>query len=182
MNIKKIYILILLLFFVKMGNCQDVPLSQRLIEEGYGYLEGYYSQGTPEDAKKSFKRAKRLFFYKNSVVNDAKLGLSEYYLVVQDTSKSIKILNSIIGKRICLKIENSEFDKLKETKKDDWDTYDATSKRIKIALNQKKFILAKNYLKYFKEYVKVTWYCGIGSLGHDYFIENAEKTLAENGY
>lgn len=182
MKTLKLYILFPLILSLNSGYAQEVPLSQRLIEEGYGYLKGWYYQGTPEDAKKSFNKAKRLFFYKKSVVNDAKLGLSEYYLVVNESLRSIKILNSIIGKGTCKKIENSEFSKLKETTQDDWDAYYSTSKRIRIALNQKEFILAKNYLKYLKEYVYVTWYCGTGSMGHTQFIKEVELTLKDNGY
>lgn len=181
MNTKKIYILLLIVFSVKIVCTQDIPLSQRLIQHGYLCLRGWNSQRTPEDAKIFFNRAKRLFFYKRSVVNDAKLGLSNYYLVVNDTLNSIKNLTSVIGKAICKKIENSEFDEL-EIKNNDWDTYYATTTRIEIALDQKEFILAKKYLKYLTGYVKVRWTCGNGISGHYQFIQNTVEVLNSNGY
>ncbi|OJJ17031.1 hypothetical protein BKI52_30405 [marine bacterium AO1-C] len=178
MKILKICVLFLLTLGLKIGYTQKVPLSQSLIEDGHRYL----AQGNLADAKQSFSKAKQLFSSKKSVVNDAQLGLSDYHLAINDTAKSIHILRSVIGENISRKIEDAQFSGLKKTKKDAWSSYYATTKRIKIALKQQDFRMAKNYLKYLKKYVRVSWYCGNGAMGHHLFIDRVKGTLKVNGY
>ncbi len=178
MNLK-IYIFIFVTFYLQNSYCQYIPLSQKLINEGYGYLKGSYYQGTPDDAKKSFIRAKQLFFYRKTIVNNANLGLSEYYLVINDSINANKTLKNIIGKSTCKKIENSQFSKIEKTKKDDWNVYNVTKKQILVALNQNEIVKAKNYFQYFKEYINVTWYCGTGSMEHSKYIEEIQMRLDE---
>lgn len=135
---------------------QTTPLSQRLIDNGNASLHGSYDQEKLSEGKKSFQKAKRLFFFKKTAVTNANLGLSDYYLIVHDTFASIRILKKIIGNSTTKKIETGDFLHVYPTRKNDWARYHATSKLIEIQAGLDKFELTKRYLKYLEEYCNVT--------------------------
>lgn len=170
----KISLLFVLLFHVFHLVGQN--RAQETIYEGYSYLKGSVYNGTIHDGKKTFLKVKRRYFFNKSVLVDANRGLSEYYLLIYDTTTSINFLKKNISKSIIKKIEQNNFEKV-SVKKENWNYYYSISRIIEILISKKEKKLASNYFEFFKSKVKVTWTCGIGSIGHSDFIEKTELAL-----
>lgn len=172
-------ILFLFLLSISKGYSQEPKLARHWLEEGYNTLDGHNGNNSTIKAKRNFNKARCFFFFKSSVVKDAKLGLYSYYIEIEDTIHAIKMLRSTLGNSICNKIESSDFSTLTTTDIDDDQSYNACKNLIKIALAQNNYTLANNYLEYLKEYVNVSWYCGLGKAMHDQFIESVEQELEQ---
>jgi hypothetical protein len=149
---------------------------ERMIDEGHSYLSGTIYQGTIHDGKNTFLKVKRRYFFNKTAKEDANRGLSDYYLLLNDTTTSINFLMKNISKSIIKKIEQNNFEKV-SVKKENWNYYYSISRIIELLISKKEKKLASNYFEFFKSKVKVTWTCGIGSMGHSDFIEKTELAL-----
>lgn len=171
--------LFLFLLSISKGYSQEPKLALRWLEVGYSTLDGHYGKNSTKEAKRNFNKARYFFFFKSSIVKDAKLGLYSYYIEIEDTIHAVKMLRSTLGNSICKKIETSDYSTLTPTEIDDYQSYNACKNLIKIALAQNNYTLANNYLRYLKEYVNVSWYCGLGKAMHVQFIESVEQELEQ---
>jgi hypothetical protein len=178
----KVFILIITLWSATSVFSERVPYSIKLIRKGHRLLEDTSNSQHLKQAKKTFKKVQFICFYRRHIVKDAKIGLSLYHLEIGDTLKSIKILRKTIGKTLSKKIESNNFSNISVSRKSLCSKRHASRKLIQVHLKLGNYNLAKNYLKFYKEYAKVKWHCGSGAMGEWMFIEEIENTLKKNGF
>lgn len=160
-------------------NAQNNSLSQNMLESGRFDLS-VGSQDALKNAKKSFRKAKVLFFYNEKIVNDANLGLSACYLKTSNSLKAIKLLKRIVGKVKCRNIEKGNLQGLTVLNRNDWTRYIAIKRIIKVYIVMKKKQEARNYLAFLGNCEKMGWTCGSGKLGHKKFMMESKDELKED--
>lgn len=150
---------------------QEEPKYQRWMSEGRSYLEGSYRKDKRDEAIKWFRRVKRRCYFNKTIRGQAMRGIADYQLYKGDTASAIKTLQQVIGKRIAHKIETGNAEKIRKRNKEEWNRYYAACDLTTIYLAKKEFAKSRLFLGYVDSTVHVTWTCGIGSMGHDMFVE-----------
>lgn len=153
------------------ANAQEDPKYSLWMSEGRGCLEGNFGKEHRDEAIKWFRRVKRRCYFNKNIRGQAMRGIADYQLYKGDTASAIKTLRQVIGNRIAHKIETGNAGKIRKRNKEEWNRYYAACKLTEIYLDKKEFAKSRLFLGYVDSTVHVTWICGIGSMGHDMYVE-----------
>lgn len=171
-NLLNIIVTVLLLAgSYSAANAQEEPKYSLWMSEGRGCLEGNFGKEHRDEAIKWFRRVKRRCFFNKNIRGQAMRGIADYQLYKGDTASAIKTLRQVIGKHIAHKIETGNAGKIRKRNKEEWNRYYAACKLTEIYLDKKEFAKSRLFLGYVDSTVHVTWICGIGSMGHDMYVE-----------